>query len=509
MTQTATDFGAAIRTAYTVGGPAIDLGRGVHDGAVVQEAVVQVPLSMMNRHGLVAGATGTGKTTTLRGLAEQLSTAGVSVFVADMKGDLSGLAVAGAADGPAVKRDAELGVPFAPAAFPVEYLALGGVGAGVPVRATVSDFGPQLLAKVLEANETQEQSLGLVFRYADTKQLPLLDLADLRALLTYLSSDAGKAELAGIGGLSSQTVGVLLRSLVNLEDGGGNELFGEPQFDVADLLRTAADGRGVISCLELPGVQDKPKLFSTALMWLLAELFEQLPEVGDLEKPKLVFFFDEAHLLFDGASKAFLESIEQTVRLIRSKGVGVFFVTQTPKDVAGDVLAQLGNRIQHALRAFTPEDAKALKATVSTFPKSEFYDLQQLLTQLGIGEAVVTILSETGVPTPVVHTKLRAPVSKLGPADDVDAQAEASPLYAKYGTRIDSQSAREMLAARLEQPTAGPGVEPPPPAPKHKKVAGAMAGGAGALGDFLESKQGKQLQKEVVRGVFGLLKKHL
>jgi hypothetical protein len=509
MTQTATDFAATIRTAYTVGGPAIDLGRGVHDGAVVKEAVVQVPLSMMNRHGLVAGATGTGKTTTLRGLAEQLSTAGVSVFVADMKGDLSGLAVAGAADGPAAKRDGELGVPFTPAGFPVEYLALGGIGAGVPVRATVSDFGPQLLAKVLEANETQEQSLGLVFRYADDKHLPLLDLSDLRALLTYLSSREGKAELAGIGGLSSQTVGVLLRALVTLEDGGGNELFGEPQFDVADLLRTAADGRGVVSCLELPGVQDKPKLFSTALMWLLAELFEQLPEVGDLDKPKLVFFFDEAHLLFDGASKAFLDSLEQTVRLIRSKGVGVFFVTQTPKDVAGDVLGQLGNRIQHALRAYTPEDAKALKATVSTFPKSEFYDLQQLLTQLGIGEAAVTILSETGVPTPVVHTKLRAPESKLGPADDVDAQAKASPLYAKYGTRVDNQSARELLAARLEQPPAAPGAPPPAPAKKHREAAGAVAGGAGALGTFLGSKQGQALQKEVVRGVFGLLKKHL
>ena len=300
---------------------------------------------MMNRHGLVAGATGTGKTRTLQGLAEQLSAAGVSVFVADMKGDLSGLSTPGAADGPAPKRDAELGEQYTPTGFPVEYLALGGIGSGVPVRATVSDFGPQLLAKVLDANETQEQSLGLVFRYADEKQLPLLDLADLRALLTFLASDEGKQELTGIGGVSSQTIGVLLRTLVGLEDGGGTELFGEPRFDVADLLRTAPDGRGIISCLELPGVQDKPKLFSTALMWVLAELFEHLPEVGDLEKPKLVFFFDEAHLLFDGASKAFLESIEQTVRLIRSKGVGVFFVTQTPKDVPGDVLAQLGNRV--------------------------------------------------------------------------------------------------------------------------------------------------------------------
>ena len=506
------DFGDTIQAAYKVSGPAIDLGRGVYEGAVAPEAVVQIPLRMMNRHGLVAGATGTGKTKTLQGLAEQLSAAGVPVFVADVKGDLSGLAIAGDAGGSAPRRAAELGVTFTPSGFPVEYLALGGIGAGVPVRATVSDFGPQLLAKVLDANETQEQSLGLVFRYADDNQLPLLDLSDLRALLTFLSSDDGKAELAGLGGVSSQTVGVLLRALVMLEDGGGNELFGEPQFDVRDLLRTAADGRGVISCLELPGVQDKPKLFSTALMWLLAELFEELPEVGDLDKPKLVFFFDEAHLLFDGASKAFLDSVEQTVRLIRSKGVGVVFVTQTPKDVPGDVLAQLGNRIQHALRAFTPDDAKALKATVSTFPKSAFYDLGDLLTQLGIGEAAVTILSESGVPTPVVHTRLRPPASRMGPADDVAAAAKASPLFAKYGTRVDNRSAREMLAARLQKAPAPVAPVPEPvgaPAEGHRQAAGAMAGGVGALGTFLKSRQGQRLEKQVLRGVFGLIKKGL
>jgi DNA helicase HerA-like ATPase len=358
---------------------------------------------------------------------------------------------------------------------------------------------------VLEANDTQEQSLSLVFRYADEKGLPLLDLPDLRALLTFLDSDDGKAELTGIGGVSSATIGVLLRALAQLEDGGGNELFGEPQFDVADLIRTASDGRGIISCLELPAAQDKPQLFSTALMWLIAELFEQLPEVGDLEKPKLVFFFDEAHLLFDGATKTFLQSVEQTVRLIRSKGVGVFFVTQTPKDVDGDVLAQLGNRVQHALRAFTPDDAKALKATVSTFPKSDFYDLSELLTQLGIGEAAVTILSESGVPTPVVHTKIRAPESRMAPADDVEGAAKASPLFAKYGTRIDSQSAREMLAARLEEPA--PAADPPPRKEAHREAASATA--AGALGEFLKSRQGQQLEKAVIRGVFGLLKKSL
>jgi DNA helicase HerA-like ATPase len=504
-----TDFAAAIAEAYAAEGATIDIGRGVHDGALAQDAVVQVPLAMMNRHGLIAGATGTGKTKTLQGLAEQLSAAGVPVFCADLKGDLSGLAVPGETGAVAERRNTELGKAFTPTGFPVEYLSLGGIGPGIPVRATVSDFGPQLLAKILGANETQEQSLVLVFHYADAKGLPLLDLADLRALLTYLSSDEGKAELKGIGGLSGQTVGVLLRALVGLEDGGGNELFGEPQFDITDLLRVAPDGRGVISCLELPAVHDKPKLFSTALMWLLAELFETLPEAGDLPKPKLVFFFDEAHLLFDEATDAFLDSIEQTVRLIRSKGVGVFFVTQTPKDVPGPVLAQLGNRVQHALRAFTPDDAKALRATVSTFPKSAFYDLEELLPALGIGEAAVTILSENGVPTPVVHTRICAPQSRMAPADDIEGAAQASPLYAQYGTRVDNQSAREMLAERLAAPT--PQAPKPKPAPKRPSKPPARApqpkGGVEMVADFLGSRQGKALQRDIVRGVFGLLKK--
>jgi uncharacterized protein len=511
------DFAQTVTEAYKAEGAAIDLGRGVHEDKLDNEAVVQVPLRMMNRHGLVAGATGTGKTITLQTLAEQLSAAGVSVFAADVKGDVSGVSVPGEPGGPAEKRMIDLGLPFAPAGFPVEYLSLGGIGPGVPVRATVSDFGPQLLAKVLEANETQEQSLALVFHYADQKGLPLLDLSDLRALLTFLESDAGKAELEGIGGLASSTVGVLLRTLVGLETGGGNEFFGEPQLEITDLLRTAADGRGIISCLELPAVQDRPRLFSTALMWLLAELFEQLPEAGDLDKPKLVFFFDEAHLLFNGATKAFLESVTQTVRLIRSKGVGVFFVTQVPDDVPGEVLGQLGNRVQHALRAFTPDDAKALKAAASTYPTSDFYDVEELLTQMGIGEAAVTILSEDGVPTPVVHTRLRAPASRMAPADDVEGTAKASPLCAKYGTREEAESAREKLAARLEEPAPEPDAAAPAPkkkpkqkaTKKQKETATATAGGAGALGDFLTSREGKALQKKVVRGVFGMLRKRL
>ena len=517
---TSEEFTASITEGYTLDDPstaAVELGAGVFEGAVIPDAKVRVPLAMMNRHGLVTGATGTGKTKTLQGIAEQLSAAGVSVVVADMKGDLSGLSASGEAGGPAEKRMGELAVPFSPTAFPTEFVSLGGIGPGVPLRMTLSDFGPTLLAKVLGSNETQEQSLALVFHYADTKGLPLLDLSDLRALLTFLDSDAGKAELEGIGGVSGATIGVLLRGLVMLETGGGTELFGEPQMEVADLMRTAPDGRGVITCVELPAVQDKPALFSTALMWIVAELFESLPEAGDLPKPKLVFFFDEAHLLFADASDAFLQSIEQTVRLIRSKGVGVFFVTQTPKDVPPDVLAQLGNRVHHAVRAFTPQDAKALKATVSTMPKSDFYDLEEVLPALGIGEALVTTLDEKGVPTPVVHTRLRAPASRMAPADDIDGPAKASPLWAKYGTRIDSDSAREMLAARTDAAAEGnpaPVAAPPAAEARQKEAAQAAkpkqgGGAADAIGDFLNSRQGKSLQREAVRGVFGLLKKKL
>jgi DNA helicase HerA-like ATPase len=518
------DFDRAIAAGYATTGAGLDLGRAVHDGVLRRDATVRVPLATLNRHGLIAGATGTGKTKTLQLMAEELSTAGVPVFVADVKGDVSGLAAPAVPGGPAESRMADLGLPFAPRAFPVELLSLGGIGPGVPLRANLSDFGPQLLAKVLGANETQEASLALVFHFADTKGLPLVDLADLRALLQFLDSDAGKPELAGIGGLSSQTVGVLLRSLVGLETGGGTELFGEPQLDVADLMRTTEDGRGIVSCLELAAVQDKPVLWSTALMWLVAELFESLPEAGDLPKPKLVFFLDEAHLLFADATKAFLEAVARTVRLIRSKGVGVFFVTQQPTDIPDDVLGQLGARVQHALRAFTPNDAKALRATVSTYPRSPFYDLETLLTSLGTGEAAVTLLSESGVPTPVVHTRLLAPASRMAPADDLDGLAKASPLWAHYGERTDPRSAREMLAARLEAPAPeAPAAEKPElehvPVPesmreprrrRSRRRAPAPADSTpGAIGDFLNSRSGRALQREVVRGVFGLLRKRL
>jgi hypothetical protein len=503
-----TDFAAAITAAYATEGDAIDLGRAVREGELHAAAAVRVPLATMNRHGLIAGATGTGKTKTLQLICEQLSRAGVPSLVADVKGDVSGLAAAAAPGGAAQRRMAELGLPFAPEAFPVEFLALGGLGPGVPLRATVSDFGPQLLAKVLGANETQEASLALVFHYADGKGLPLLDLADLRALLKFLDSDAGKPELEGIGGLSSATVGVLLRSLLGLETGGGSEFFGEPQFDVADLLRLAPDGRGVVSCVELAAVQEKPALWSTALMWLVAELFEALPEAGDLPKPKLVVFLDEAHLLFADATDAFLDSLARTVRLIRSKGVGVFFVTQQPTDLSDAVLAQLGLRVQHALRAFTPADAKRLRATVSTYPRSDFYGVETLLTSVGIGEAAVTLLSEQGVPTPVVHTRMLAPASRMEPAGDVAGAARTSALWAKYGERVDAQSAHELLATRLEA-TAAPMEHVPLPRRRPEPRRAPAPSGTDALGDFLSSREGKALQKKVARGVFGMLRKRL
>ena len=505
--KAAADFPTRIAAAYATSGRAVGLGAAVLDGAVVPNTTIQIPASMCNRHGLIAGATGTGKTKTLQLMAEQLSAMGVPVFAADIKGDLSGLMTPGAADEKVTSRAQEVGVQWTPAANPVSFLSLGGLGPGVPVRATVSSFGPQLLAKVLEANDTQTSSLALVFHYADGAGLALLDLDDLRAVLQYLTSDDGKADLKGIGGLSSQTAGVLLRKIIELEQQGADAFFGEPALDVHDLLRVSADGKGIINCLELAAVQDKPRLYSTFLMWLLAELFHELPEIGDVDVPKLCFFFDEAHLLFEDASKEFLEEIAQTVRLIRSKGVGVFFITQLPDDVPEDVLAQLGNRVQHALRAFTPRDAKALKAAVTTYPKTSDYDLEEALTALGIGEAMVTILSERGAPTPVVWTRMRPPMSLMAavPNEQIDAAAKADPTWPKYVTEVDRESAREKLAAKLAPaPEAAPVPNPSPPPPAQPKGSG--KGDDNPIGDFLKSREGRATVNTVTRGVFGVLK---
>ncbi len=446
---------AAITTGYGFDVPSLVFGAAVFDDVVYPDAQVRIPLSVINRHGLVAGATGTGKTKTLQLMAEQLAAQGVPVFLADIKGDLSGMAVAGEPNPKITQRVESLGLTWSPTAYQVELLSLGGLGTGIPIRTSVTSFGPTLLAKVLGLNATQESSLGLVFHYADQRGLLLDDLKDLREVVQYLTSDEGKEELKALGGLSAATAGVILRELITFSAQGADVFFGIPEFDTANLLRTTADGKGMVTMLELPAVQDRPVLFSTFLMWLLADLYHDLPEVGDVEKPKLVFFFDEAHLLFNGASRAFLDSIQQTVRLIRSKGVGIFFVTQSPKDVPGDVLAQLGNRVQHALRAFTPDDAKALRAAVSTYPTSD-YDLSKVLTSLGTGEAVITVLSEKGAPTPVAWTRMRAPETLMAPAPEATMEAivAASPLAAMYANAEDRVSAYETLTAANQEQSA-------------------------------------------------------
>jgi DNA helicase HerA-like ATPase len=462
-------FHDAMQAGYALTEPGLIIGSPMHDGEVDNDARAQVALSMVNRHGLIAGATGTGKTKTLQLLAGQLSKAGVPVFVADIKGDLTGLAAPGDATNPkVVERATSLGWTFQASGHPVEYLSLSGK-LGAQVRATVHSFGPLLLGRVLDLNDTQTSILSLVFKYCDDNDLPLLDLKDLNATLKFLSSDDGKPILADYGGMSPASVGVLLRSMVVLEQQGADIFFGEPEFEVADLLRTTPEGEGIISILELSDVMDKPQLFSTFMLWMLAQLYESLPEAGDLPKPKLCFFFDEAHLLFDDASKALLDQIERTARLIRSKGVGVYFVTQAPTDVPSSVLAQLGNRVQHALRVFTPEDADALRKTARTFPMTEFYDIEKTITSLGIGEALVTVLSPRGVPTPLAATRLLPPDSLMAPIPDADFQAHitASTFHTKYGQTIDRDSAYERITAKLaaakaaaEQAAIPAGVDP-------------------------------------------------
>jgi hypothetical protein len=444
-------FRQAMAEGYALDEPGIVLGSAMHAGDLLNEPRVRVALAMLNRHGLIAGATGTGKTKTLQLMAGQLSDAGVPVFVADIKGDLTGLAAPGdAADAKVRQRAESLAWTFEPRGHPVDFLSLSGQ-LGAQVRATVHSFGPLLLGKVLDLNQTQTSILALIFKYCDDNNLPLLDLADLATTLKFLSSDEGKPILEEYGGMSKSSVGVLLRAIVVLEQEGADVFFGEPEFDVADLLRTTPEGQGVVSILELRDVMEKPRLFSTFMLWLLAQLYERLPEAGDLPKPKLCFFFDEAHLLFDDASEALMDQVERTARLIRSKGVGVYFVTHAPIDVPSPVLAQLGNRVQHALRAFTPEDADNLRKTVRTFPMTELYDVEETITSLGIGEALVTVLSPRGVPSPLAAVRLIPPDSLMAPIDEVEFQGRVatSPFRGKYGEAIDRESAHEIIQARL------------------------------------------------------------
>ena len=496
----------AARTAFPAAQNQVTLGAVIHDGECQPDPLVSIPIAMMNRHGLVAGATGTGKTRTLQLIAEQLSAAGVPVFVSDIKGDLSGLGSPGPANDRINSRAAETGYKWNPTAFPVEFLSLTGKK-GAQLRATVSSFGPLLLAKVLGLNATQTSVLALVFKYCDDKGLLLLDFQDLRAVLQYLTGD-GASELKDYGGMSKSTVGVLLREMVELEQQGAEEFFGEPEFEIADLMQVERDGRGLISVLELSDVQEKPALFSTFMLWMLATIYNELPEVGDTDKPKLAFFFDEAHLLFDNASKDLLDQIQQVVRLVRSKGVGVYFVTQSPKDIPEEVLGQLGHRVQHALRAFTPEDDKALRAAARTFPKTQFYDVEETLTTLGTGEALITVLSPKGVPTPPFATRLIPPASLMSVLPDLEQRITTSRQVRKYATDVDRESAREMLAARVVPAAAdyGDGAADSADAPLPKKSRGRVTKEPPSTFDqVMKSPVTRTVAGVITRGVMGAL----
>ena len=497
-------FIASVTASYSMPGPSIYLGAGVLDGEIVSDAKVNLSLRMMNRHGLVTGATGSGKTRTLQLIAEQLSAAGVSVFMPDMKGDLSGFAKEGTANDKINERASALGMEYSPSGFPVEIYSLSGK-LGAQMRATVTEFGPVLLSKILELNEVQSGVLMILFKYADDKKLPIVDLNDLKKVLNYLSEGAGAAEIKNdYGKISPATASTILRKIVALEQQGVGQIFGETSFDIDDLFEKV-DGRGTISLLNVSDVQSQPMIFSTFMLSLLAEIYQKLPEAGDLDKPKLIFFLDEAHLLFNDAPKAFMDQIEQVIRLIRSKGVGIFFCTQVTQDVPASVLSQLGNRIHHVIRAFTPNDVQALKLTVRSFPKSEFYDMEKQFTQLGTGQAFITVLNEKGIPTETVVTHLAPPASVMGPLpqSEYESLLNASEMFKKYKESIDPKSAFEILNERVQavqqEQAAKAQQQPAQPVVRPSRVE------KSTFDQVMTSPVAKQVGRELVRGVFGML----
>ncbi|MBK7290447.1 MAG: DUF853 family protein [Chitinophagaceae bacterium] len=447
-----TTFLETINTGYTFKGESFKIGCAMMDGAVVSGADVLIPFKTLNRHGLIAGATGTGKTKTLQVLAEGLSDASIPVLMMDIKGDLSGIAAAGTSNDKIADRSQKLNIEFKPTAYPTDLLTLSNQK-GARLRATVSEFGPVLLSKILGLNDTQGGFVAMIFKYCDDNKLPLLDLKDFIKVLQYVS-DEGKADMEkDYGKISTTSTGTILRKVIELQQQGADVFFGEKSFEVDDLMRINEDGKGMISIVRVTDLQDRPKLFSTFMLQLLAELYATCPEEGDMDKPKLVMFIDEAHLIFQEANDALLQQIETIIKLIRSKGIGIYFCTQNPMDVPASVLAQLGLKVQHALRAFTAADRKVIKQTAENYPETEFYKTDELITQLGTGEALITILNEKGIPTPLVHCMLRAPQSRMDILSDVeiDSLVSKSKIAAKYNEVIDSKSAYEMLTEKLEE----------------------------------------------------------
>ncbi|MBL7711250.1 MAG: DUF853 family protein [Chitinophagaceae bacterium] len=447
-----TQFSEAIKQGYTFKGESAKIGVAMLHGAVVPGADILLPFRSMNRHGLIAGATGTGKTKTLQVISEVLSDNSVPVLLLDIKGDLSGIAATGAENDKIKERYALLGMSYSPAAYPVELMTLS-KQKGIQLRATVTEFGPVLLSKILELNDTQAGLVAMIFKYCDDHQLPLLDLKDFIKMLQYVS-DEGKAEIEKeYGKIATTSTGTILRKVIELQQQGADDFFGEKSFEVDDLMRIAQDGRGMINILRVTELQDRPKLFATFMLQMLAELYASCPEAGDLDKPRLVMFIDEAHLIFQEASEALLQQIETIIKLIRSKGVGIFFCTQNPMDVPASVLGQLGLKVQHALRAFTAADRKVIKQTAENYPETAFYKTDELITQLGIGEALITMLNEKGIPTPLAHVMLCAPRSRMDVLTDVeiDTIVGGSRLVKKYSEAVDSVSAYEMLNSKLQE----------------------------------------------------------
>ena len=439
-----------LNNGYSFKGRSLLLGGAMYEGQVLKEQFIRIPLKTLNRHGLIAGATGTGKTKTLQIIAEQLSSQGVPSLLMDIKGDLSGIAVASDGHPKIDERHEAIGFPFIPGASPVEFLSLSGEK-GLRLRATVSEFGPVLFSKILDLNDTQSGIMSVVFKYCDDNRLPLLDLKDIKKTLQYITNEGKAAVQEEYGRISTSSVGTILRKLIELEQQGGDLFFGERSFDVDDLCRVNDEGKGIVSILRVTDIQDKPKLFSTFMLQMLAEIYSTFPEEGDMDAPKLCIFIDEAHLIFDEATDALMDQIEAIIKLIRSKGVGIFFITQNPADIPESVLGQLGMKVQHALRAFTAKDRKAIKLAAQNYPLTDYYDVEQLLTELGIGEAIITALNEKGIPTPLLRTYLRAPQSRMDilSEDEIDQIISRSKIIHRYDEELDRDSAYEILTGKI------------------------------------------------------------
>jgi uncharacterized protein len=492
-------FLADIEAGYSFKGDSILLGLGKWNEENVEGALIKAPLRMFNRHGLIAGATGTGKTISLQVIAENLSKAGVPVLLMDIKGDLSGIAMAGSTNPKVEERNAILKLDNTYTDNPAEFITISSEP-GTPMRATVSEFGPVLLAKILGLNDTQEGVLAMLFKYCDDKSLPVLDLKDLREILIR-ASDELKDELEkSFGAFSTTTSGTILRKVIEIEQQGAEKFFGEKSFEVEDLIRQI-DGKGIVNIFRLTDIQDRPKLFSSFMLCLLAEIYSSFPEVGDIDKPKLVIFIDEAHLIFEEATPALISKLETTIKLIRSKGVGIFFITQNPADVPDSILGQLGMKVQHALRAFTAKDQKAIKLASENFPLTDYYDIEKTLTSMGIGEALVTTLNEKGIPTPLAHTMMRPPLSRIGvlTSNELTKIINSSEIKEKYEEIIDRKSAYEILNGKIE--VAKEEIEEEPTTEKEEEGGGMLE----KVGDAINSPVGKIVVKEVTRGLLGML----